>query len=532
MAVQKTVLRAKLASLPVEPTDSPRLWVYRLVRSKVFEGAVMAMIVCNIGLMAATHDGEPPLFSAVSTALNIVFSTLFLCESLLKLYGMGKRAFWSDPWNRFDAAIVFGGLVDIGFSLSEIFINGSLMPLPPHDNTVAGVAAAAAAAGYDTSLNSTNWTGLDGAAGAGAAAGTAAVGRTLIRVGRLIRVFRVVRMFRLLRSMQGVVELLKAVFLSLPSLFNVGSLLALFLFIYAVAGVSLFGLVVHNGVLTEHANFSTWPLAMLTLVRLATGEEWQLFMRACMVGTYSNSPPCEGKHCGTMVALPYFMSFVTLLTFVMLSLFIAVILENFSKSKKPSEADAQKADIKSKHIDDFLKAWQRVASKTTADYLPWEKLGALLNEIPPPLGVGKHDADHRVKARRLVQSLKVQNYDGLVHYREVLLALSEALIGVAIPDAHNSQKDLAQLSKTRLPGKGMRQGGEGVVMLPELLAAMRLQRAFRRCPPCPQLPSYHPSYLVIIPRRGHEAASRLPQALGLGLGLGLGVGLWLGLGLG
>ena len=103
-------------------------------------------------------------------------------------------------------------------------------------------------------------------------------------MGRLIRVFRVVRMFRLLRSMQGVVELLKAVFLSLPSLFNVGSLLALILFIYAVAGVSLFGLVVHNGVLTEHANFSTWPLAMLTLVRLATGEEWQLFMRACMVG--------------------------------------------------------------------------------------------------------------------------------------------------------------------------------------------------------------------------------------------------------
>ena len=43
----------------------------------------------------------------------------------------------------------------------------------------------------------------------------------------------------------------------------------------------------------------------------------------------------------------------------------------------------------------------------------------MLTEIPPPLGVGKHDADHRAKARSLVQSLKVQNYDGLVHYREV-----------------------------------------------------------------------------------------------------------------
>ena len=253
----------------------------------------MSMIVCNIGLMAASHDGEPPLFTAVAATLNIVFSALFLCESLLKLYGMGKRAFWVDPWNRFDAAIVLGGLIDIGFSLSEIVINGSLMPLPPDDNTVAGAAAAAAAAVANwTNVNSTNSTALDvtAAASGTAAAGTATqVGRTLIRVGRLIRVFRVSRMFRLLRSMQGVVELLKAVFLSLPSLFNVGSLLALFLFIYAVAGVSLFGLVVNNGALTEHANFSTWPLAMLTLVTSAIARigERQLPLLYWLYSLYS-----------------------------------------------------------------------------------------------------------------------------------------------------------------------------------------------------------------------------------------------------
>ena len=44
----------------------------------------------------------------------------------------------------------------------------------------------------------------------------------------------------------------------------------LLLFMYAVAAVSLFGLIINNGVLTEHANFSTWPLAMITLIRLAT----------------------------------------------------------------------------------------------------------------------------------------------------------------------------------------------------------------------------------------------------------------------
>ena len=54
------MLRAKLASLPVEPTGYPRLWIYRVVKSNVFDGVVMAMIVCNIALMAASHDGSPP----------------------------------------------------------------------------------------------------------------------------------------------------------------------------------------------------------------------------------------------------------------------------------------------------------------------------------------------------------------------------------------------------------------------------------------------------------------------------------------
>ena len=103
-------------------------------------------------------------------------------------------------------------------------------------------------------------------------------------------------------------ELLRTVYLSLPSLMNVGGLLFLLLFIYAVMGVSIFGRVVHHAELTEDANFDTWPMAMLTLVRMLTGEEWHLVMDACRV----QPPECslEADNCGNDFALPYFVSFV------------------------------------------------------------------------------------------------------------------------------------------------------------------------------------------------------------------------------
>ena len=63
---------------------------------------------------------------------------------------------------------------------------------------------------------------------------------------------------------------------------------------------------------------------------------------------------------------------------------------------------------------------------------------------------------------------------------QVLLALSGALIGVAIPDAHTTKRDLERLSKARLPGKGLGEDSEGYVMLHQLVAAMKLQRAYRR----------------------------------------------------
>lgn len=56
---------------------------------------------------------------------------------------------------------------------------------------------------------------------------------------------------------------------SLPALVNVGSVLALFMFIYAVVGMNLWGSLVEGEELSRHANFHNFPRAMLLLFRCA-----------------------------------------------------------------------------------------------------------------------------------------------------------------------------------------------------------------------------------------------------------------------
>lgn len=70
---------------------------------------------------------------------------------------------------------------------------------------------------------------------------------------------------------------------SLPALGNVGSVLFLFFFIYAVVGMNLFGGVKYGAYLSEKANFSHVGIGLLTLFRMITGESWDGIMQDCMV---------------------------------------------------------------------------------------------------------------------------------------------------------------------------------------------------------------------------------------------------------
>jgi len=98
---------------------------------------------------------------------------------------------------------------------------------------------------------------------------------------------------------------------SMPFVLNVLSLLLLIFFIYSILGVFLFHETQTGKVLDEYTNFSNFGMAMIALLRISTGEEWNIIMYDFKDG---------------WTAPLYFLSFVVITSFVMLNMFIMVIL--------------------------------------------------------------------------------------------------------------------------------------------------------------------------------------------------------------
>lgn len=172
----------------------------------------------------ATYHGEPPNLQDILAEFNLIFNIIYSIEAIVKLIAFDKDYF-KDGWNKFDFIIVMAAW--FGFISSKI----------------------------------------DG-----------------LEIGQLtnvIRIFRIFRIFKIIKKVKSLRILFYTFIGAIPQLTNVGSLLALFLFLYSVLGVEWFAVVKLQENLTIHANFRTFLAALSTLFRMATGESWQAIMYDC-----------------------------------------------------------------------------------------------------------------------------------------------------------------------------------------------------------------------------------------------------------
>ena len=87
-------------------------------------------------------------------------------------------------------------------------------------------------------------------------------------IGRIFRVLRVSRGIRLAKSVAGLRRLVYTLYLAVPSLANVGSLLLLLFFIYSIIGVFLFGeITVRSKTVTVVRCHVALPLTSATVTR-------------------------------------------------------------------------------------------------------------------------------------------------------------------------------------------------------------------------------------------------------------------------
>jgi hypothetical protein len=79
---------------------------------------------------------------------------------------------------------------------------------------------------------------------------------------------------------------------SVPALANVGVVLLLIFFVFAVMGMSLFGSIKWGTYVNRHANFTSFPVALLTLFRMITGENWNGIMQVSALAASCCTASC------------------------------------------------------------------------------------------------------------------------------------------------------------------------------------------------------------------------------------------------
>lgn len=71
--------------------------------------------------------------------------------------------------------------------------------------------------------------------------------------------------------------------ITMQSLSNIGGLLLVFIYMYSIVGMIIFGYTKRNGVLNEYMNFESFPNAFLTLFIVGTGDTWNLITEAFVI---------------------------------------------------------------------------------------------------------------------------------------------------------------------------------------------------------------------------------------------------------
>lgn len=196
---------------------------------------------------------------------------------------------------------------------------------------------------------------------------------------RVVRVFRVGRLLRFFEKAKGIQRLMFSLIISLPALLNVGAILFLIMFIYAIIGMSFFAHVKKTGALNEVVNFETFLNSMVLIFRLMTAAGWNDVLEPLMIQPPDCDPNYKGLsngNCGNgWIAVCYFSSFIVIIFLVLINMYVAVILENYN-----NVMEQEKIGITGEDIDLFYQHWMLYDPDST-QYIYYKDLSEFLHTL-------------------------------------------------------------------------------------------------------------------------------------------------------
>uniref|UniRef100_A0A452S9W5 Voltage-dependent L-type calcium channel subunit alpha n=1 Tax=Ursus americanus TaxID=9643 RepID=A0A452S9W5_URSAM len=239
----------------------------RAVKSTACYWAVLLLVFLNTLTIASEHHGQPMWLTQIQEYANKVLLCLFTVEMLLKLYGLGPSAYVSSFFNRFDCFVVCGGILET--TLVEV---GAMQPL----------------------------------------------GISVLRCVRLLRIFKVTRHWASLSNL--VASLLN----SMKSIASLLLLLFLFIIIFSLLGMQLFGGKFNfDQTHTKRSTFDTFPQALLTVFQILTGEDWNAVM-------YDGIMAYGGPFFPGMLVCVYFIILFICGNYILLNVFLAIAVDNLA----------------------------------------------------------------------------------------------------------------------------------------------------------------------------------------------------------
>uniref|UniRef100_A0A8B9TTU9 Sodium channel protein n=3 Tax=Neognathae TaxID=8825 RepID=A0A8B9TTU9_ANAPL len=344
--------------------------VFDFVTQQAFDISIMILICLNMVTMMVETDDQSKEMENILYWINLVFIVLFTGECVLKLISL-RHYYFTIGWNIFDFVVVILSIV--GMFLAEMIEKYFVSP-------------------------------------------------TLFRVIRLARIGRILR---LIKGAKGIRTLLFALMMSLPALFNIGLLLFLVMFIYAIFGMSNFAYVKREAGIDDMFNFETFGNSMICLFQITTSAGWDGLLAPIL---NSGKPDCDPEKphpgssvkgdCGNpSVGIFFFVSYIIISFLVVVNMYIAVILENFGVATEESAEPLSEDDFEM-----FYEVWEKFDPDAT-QFMEFEKLSDFAAALDPPLHLPKPN-----KVQLIAMDLPMVSGDR-IHCLDILFAFTKRVLG-------------------------------------------------------------------------------------------------------
>ncbi|KAM4537625.1 sodium channel protein type 2 subunit alpha-like isoform 1-T1 [Fundulus diaphanus] len=415
-------LGSKKPQKPIpRPTNEFQGFVFDCVTKQAFDIVIMILICLNMVTMMVETDDQTKEMDKILYWINLVFIVLFTGECALKMISL-RHFYFTLGWNIFDFVVVILSIV--GMFLSEVIEKYFVSP-------------------------------------------------TLFRVIRLARIGRILR---LIKGAKGIRTLLFALMMSLPALFNIGLLLFLVMFIYAIFAMSNFAYVKRESGIDDMFNFETFGNSMICLFQITTSAGWDGLLAPIL---NKREPDCDSKmehpgnsykgNCGNpSVAIFFFVSYIIICFLIVVNMYIAVILENFSVATEESAEPLSEDDFEM-----FYEVWERFDPDAT-QFVEYSKLSDFADALDPPLRIPKPNM-----IQLIAMDLPMVSGER-IHCLDILFAFTKRVLG------EGGEMDMlrGQMEERFMASNPSKVSYEPITTTlrrkQEEMSAIVIQRAFRR----------------------------------------------------